>query len=164
MVNIKQLNPNKNMNTLLKYSASLNIILTIVLIISLNTLPRRIKKAIENKNGIHDTVLVDKVRTADIQYKNEFIYFEGKIVGKLFLLSERYSYDVRYPEAIFDGYLTPAKSFNDAEYYIWSKYPVDEISKEIKAWFFSDGLSKFQSQTSKDKFYNILYPVVEKDL
>jgi hypothetical protein len=150
------------MNTLLKYSASLNIILTIVLIISLNTLPRRIKKAIDDKSFIHDTILVDKVRTADIQYKNSFIYFEGKLDGKPFKLGERFSYDVRYPEAIFDGYLIPAKGSNGAEYYIWSKNNVEEISMEIKAWFFSDGISKFQSLTSEDKYFNVLYPVVEK--
>ena len=154
------------MGNILKYPSQINIVLTIVLIISLNTLPRRIKKSIENNSVKKDTVLVEKTVTANIEARSNFIYFDGMITGKCFKMSENFSYDARFPEAIFDGYLNPVVSNNNGEYYIWSRSQVTDNTtlislNRIKGWFVTDG-HNFQSITDSNKYYQILYPIVEK--
>jgi hypothetical protein len=158
------------MKNILKYSSQINIILTIVLIISLNSLPQRIKKSIENNIkddtvDTVDTVVVEKTITANIGVKGDFIFFSGMLNGKSYKMLEYFSYDTRFPEAIFDGYLNPAISVNKGEYYIWSKNKISDdllISfNKISGWFVTDG-NRFQSIIDSGKYYQILYPIVDK--
>jgi hypothetical protein len=155
------------MKNFLKFTPQINAVLIIVLIVSLNTLPQRIKKSIESSNIKNDTIISEKIITANIETKNNFIYFEGRMISESVKMSEYFAYHTNFPEVIFDGYLTPVMSTDKGEYYLWSKYKVNEKTltslSKIKGWFVTNEY-QFQSVLDSKKNYQILYPIVEKDI
>lgn len=139
-----------------------NIFIGLTLIYYFHILPETIREVMNMKNIKHDTVYVEK--TAQLQTKGSFIYFEGVTRDtSSFKIRDLFSYDTHYPSEIFDGYLVEVKSYDGGKYFIWSKNKICiPLKQKISGWFFTDNLSKFASLIDKGQFYDILYPITEK--
>lgn len=106
---------------------------------------------------------ISNVKTASLQHKGNFYYLEGKMVGKSFMINDYYDYDVSYPNEIWYGYLTHVIASNNTHYFLWSEDKIESRNPNIKGWFLSDGLSKFQYTEKYDTMYlNVIYPIVSR--
>lgn len=104
-----------------------------------------------------------KVKTAALQHKGNFYYFEGKVQGKSFRINDNYDYDVTYPNDVWDGYLTYVVANNGTEYYLWSESKIEGKNDKLAGWFLSDGLCKFQHTIKQDTSYlDVIYPIVRR--
>lgn len=133
--------------------------LNVVLIYSLYTLPSRISKEVSSPDMKVNSDTV-KVKSETLQTKTEFVYFEGDIIDKPIKIKDFYLYDTKYPEAIFDGYISLSKSMNGSKYYIFRNDSISFLKNHIKGYFFIDNIATLQLDGES---IQILYPICKKE-
>jgi len=138
------------------------LVTNIVLIYQINKLPSEMAKIAGKPAEVKKDTVV-KTITAKLQNSKNFIYFQGKIIGESFKMKDSYTYNIKYPSEVYEGFLTHVVANDNGEYFVWSKSEINKstLSKEFKGWFFTDGLASFQLNDEK-KYLQLLYPVVEK--
>lgn len=103
----------------------------------------------------------EKPVSTTLNVKSEFIYFEGNIIEDGKKIDDIYQFDTKYPNEIWNGYVSLSESYNGDKYFIWSKNKLlkSDIIK-IKGWFVSNS-NKWQINDTKD-YCQVLYPIVER--
>lgn len=139
-------------NTIIKIPL---IIIGVILIIMLYRLPHQIKDATKG-------AVIYESETVELRTKSEFIYFNGIAQDSSFKMLDRYDYNAKYPEAIYDGYITRFKSSNGSEVFIWSSQDISGIN-DIDGWFLTDNIGRFGVDGFKNKYLDIIYPVTKFD-
>lgn len=149
------------MKTILNYSIIILLITNVFMYFTLRKLPQQIEtsitKALNNDttNHIKDTVKVYVKEQVSLKSRSSFFYGEGK-TKRSFKISDKFTYAPRYPEQIWNGYLTIYETHDNLNYYIWSNDTI--VNQHINAWFLTDNMMKFQ--LLGDTIYvDVIYPV-----
>lgn len=155
---------NKYIKIISEYLIVALVITNVMMLISMQKLPNRIKDAVNYNNYHPDSTKKDTIKniiTPSLETKDDMVYFEGYVIEDGFKISEKFEYDPDLPVEIFKGYITLVESNRGGRYYIWSKNKILKSNlSELKGWFIP-GNDKYEYESKK--FYQIIFPIVKKE-
>jgi hypothetical protein len=123
------------------------------------TLPERISKVLNIP--VKDTVKITTIKTVNLQNSGNFIYLDCKVIGPVKRLRDDYTYDMKYPSEVYDGYVFPVQSQQGGKYFVWTTQDSVSQDKRITGFFMADNLSRFQAGK---EYLQILFPIVKKNI